>query len=183
VEAFMKKHRRIPFVRGFAGLSILAMTFAVAPTLAGASGISPTPAVPSCPPTTTITITDSVAHRTVLYTTFFEGPSTDTANEEASGTKSFTVSASVTGEASAIFASIEAQVGVSLEESVTADYGSTYGVTVPSGETLYVAYVYKWVAVSGVSVYTSATCVNTDTDFSANGPEGDGWIQSTSPIT
>jgi hypothetical protein len=162
---------------------MMAMMMAL-PVAAGATSASPD--VPVCTPSTISVVTSYSAHTTVLYQTFFTGPTNgSTATEEASGTTSYSVTSSVSGSSDLIFASIQASVSGTVQKSVTMSYGSTYGIpNLARGVTLYVAYISRYYASAGNIEDQLATCATKVVgSWTATTPTVDGWVQSNSIIT
>lgn len=141
------------------------------------------PHVKGCIPGPVNIVNSSKQHQTVIYETFFTGPATGTATEQNQATTSFSLSASVQAEEDFIFGSLQEQVSASIEHSVSAAYGSTYTVTVASGQVKYVAYVSRWYSISGTYETVSSTCTTENVhDYTATAPVGDGWTWSYSHI-
>jgi hypothetical protein len=138
-----------------------------------------------CPTSTVSVVSSSAAHTTVLYRTFFDGPSTgSSATEQSNTTTSYTVSTSVSGTANLIFGNIQATVSGSIAWNVAAAFGSNYVTQpIPAGQTQYVAYISRYYHVTGVIQDNLANCTTkTVGSWSANAPTIDGWTQSFSII-
>ena len=169
---------RNPFVVGLCCVIVGMLTPGIAEAAA------PNPDVIGCTPQELVIITSNVSHQTVVYQTFFTGPAVGTATEMKTYTQTFSVSASVGGQADFIFGSLNGQISGGISQSLTANYGSTYQVTVAKGVTTYVAYVSRYDAISGYTTNQSSTCQESaPVYFTATAPTTNGWIQSSSPIT
>lgn len=145
---------------------------------------TPTPNVVGCSPGELVVITSNTSHQNLIYQTFFQGPSTGTANELNNNTLNFSVTATAGAQANFIFASLNGQISGGISQSTSAQYGSTVKVNVSAGKTTYVGYVARYDAITGYTTNVDSTChFSPDVSFSAKAPTVDGWIQSSSPVT
>ena len=150
----------------------------------GTSVAGASPLVVSCVAGEYNILTGITKHLGVLDEVSFQGPTTDSsATQTMTSTRTFSASVTGTVNVDFIFSSLTAQISGGIQQSASADYGSTYVVSVPAGKTLYVAYVDHWVAFSGYTENVSSTCQTSDvSNYSGTAPQGFGWVQSNSRI-